>query len=106
LTQPFAKPCVNDEDNAASLYRDDDGWTIHRKRAWMAVMSQTHYDYNRLLDHRGERGRHARLEPQDSALDEAPVGVHPLFRLHRGPPGGGLDIEKADHLQERCWAAG
>jgi hypothetical protein len=45
MTQQFNKPCVNDEDNAASLYRDDDGWTIHRKRAWVAVMSQTHYDY-------------------------------------------------------------
>jgi hypothetical protein len=40
-----AKPCVMDEDNAASLYRDPTGWTIHRKRAWMAAMSQAHYDF-------------------------------------------------------------
>lgn len=39
------KPFVHDEDNAASLYRDDVGWTIHRKRAWVAVMTGGHYDY-------------------------------------------------------------
>jgi hypothetical protein len=44
-TQTFHKPCVPDEDNAASMYRDPAGWTIHRKRAWMALFSQCHYDY-------------------------------------------------------------
>jgi hypothetical protein len=44
-SQAFAKPCVPDEDNAASMYRDPVGWTIHRKRAWMALFSQCHYDY-------------------------------------------------------------
>ncbi len=44
-TQAFAKPCVLDEDNAASMYRDAIGWTIHRKRAWVALLSQAHYDY-------------------------------------------------------------
>ena len=43
--QAFAKPCVPDEDNAASMYRDPVGWTIHRKRAWTALLSQCHYDY-------------------------------------------------------------
>jgi hypothetical protein len=42
--QPFKKPCVLDEDNAATLYRDTTGWTIHRKRAWIAALSQAHYD--------------------------------------------------------------
>jgi hypothetical protein len=27
------------------LYRDEDGWTIHRKRAWVATLSGCHYDY-------------------------------------------------------------
>ena len=44
-THAFKKPCVSDEDNAASMFRDPVGWTIHRKRAWMAVLSQCHYDY-------------------------------------------------------------
>jgi len=39
------KPTVLDEDNCASLYRDDTGWTIHRKRAWTAILSGAHYDY-------------------------------------------------------------
>jgi len=43
--QARSKPCVLDEDNTASLYRDETGWTIHRKRAWIALMSQLHYDY-------------------------------------------------------------
>jgi hypothetical protein len=40
-----SKPTVSDEDNAASLYLDDTGWTIDRKRAWMAVMCGSHYDF-------------------------------------------------------------
>ncbi len=41
----WPKPCALDEDNTASLYRDQDGWTIHRKRAWVAALSGCHYDY-------------------------------------------------------------
>ncbi len=40
-----AGPCVLDEDNSASLYRDEVGWTIHRKRAWTALLSGCHYDF-------------------------------------------------------------
>ena len=39
------KPMIMDEDNCASLYRDEVGWTIHRKRAWTALLSGSHYDY-------------------------------------------------------------
>jgi Family of unknown function (DUF6298)/Cellulase (glycosyl hydrolase family 5) len=39
------KPTVIDEDNTASMYRDTTGWTIHRKRAWTALLSRCHYDY-------------------------------------------------------------
>ncbi len=39
------KPVILDEDNCASIYRDPTGWTIHRKRAWIAAMSLAHYDY-------------------------------------------------------------
>lgn len=39
------KPTVLDEDNTASMYRDPTGWTIHRKRAWAALLSGNHYDY-------------------------------------------------------------
>ena len=39
------KPNISDEDNCASMYRDVVGWTIHRKRAWMAVICGGHYNY-------------------------------------------------------------
>jgi hypothetical protein len=39
------KPTVLDEDNTASIYRDTAGWTIHRKRAWTALLNGCHYDY-------------------------------------------------------------
>ena len=39
------KPLNMDEDNVASQYKDYDGWTIHRKRAWTALCSGAHYDY-------------------------------------------------------------
>jgi hypothetical protein len=39
------KPTISDEDNAASLYLDNTGWTIDRKRAWMAVMCAAHYNF-------------------------------------------------------------
>ncbi len=38
------KPLNLDEDNIASQYKDVDGWTIHRKRAWTALLSGAHYD--------------------------------------------------------------
>jgi len=39
------KPCISDEDNCASMYLDNVGWTIDRKRAWMAVICGAHYNY-------------------------------------------------------------
>ena len=39
------KPLNCDEDNVASRFRDVDGWTIHRKRAWVTLLSGCHYDY-------------------------------------------------------------
>ena len=39
-----SKPLNHDEDNVASQYRDADGWTVHRKRAWVALLCGAHYD--------------------------------------------------------------
>ena len=44
-TYDAPKPLNQDEDNIASQYRDYDGWTIHRKRAWITLMAGGHYDY-------------------------------------------------------------
>jgi hypothetical protein len=38
------KPLNLDEDNCASQYKDINGWTIHRKRAWMTLLCGAHYD--------------------------------------------------------------
>ena len=43
-THERAKPLNYDEDNAATQYKEVEGWTVHRKRAWTAVMSGAHYD--------------------------------------------------------------
>jgi hypothetical protein len=40
----FAKPCIQDEDNVASCYRNTNGWTVHRKRAWTTALCGGHYD--------------------------------------------------------------
>ena len=46
LATYFARKPLNlDEDNVASQYKDFDGWTIHRKRAWVTLLSGAHYDY-------------------------------------------------------------
>ena len=39
-----SKPLNHDEDNVASQYREPDGWTVHRKRAWVALLCGAHYD--------------------------------------------------------------
>ncbi|MCX6378804.1 MAG: cellulase family glycosylhydrolase [Armatimonadetes bacterium] len=38
------KPLNLDEDNCATQYRSLLGWTIHRKRAWTALLSGAHYN--------------------------------------------------------------
>lgn len=38
------KPLNLDEDNCATQYRNRFGWTIHRKRAWVALFSGAHYN--------------------------------------------------------------
>ena len=40
-----SKPMCMDEDNTASAFKDECGWTIHRKRAWTAIFCGAHYDY-------------------------------------------------------------
>jgi hypothetical protein len=60
------KPLNMDEDNAASRFTNLEGWTIHRKRAWTAVLSGGHYDVidftiqNRLETSTPEAQKHLR----------------------------------------------
>ncbi|MBD3173582.1 MAG: cellulase family glycosylhydrolase [Armatimonadia bacterium] len=38
------RPLNMDEDNVASRFTDETGWTIHRKRAWVTLLCGAHYD--------------------------------------------------------------
>lgn len=38
------KPLNYDEDNVATQYKEVEGWTVHRKRAWTSLFSGAHYD--------------------------------------------------------------
>lgn len=43
-TYALPKPLNYDEDNSSTQYKDMEGWTIHRKRAWTTLFSGGHYD--------------------------------------------------------------
>jgi hypothetical protein len=64
-TSGEAKPLSLDEDNVASCYADQEAWTIHRKRAWMALMCGCHYDY---IDFSIRVGREAGTEESRAAI--------------------------------------
>ena len=79
--QRTRKPCILDEDNAASLYRDTVGWTIHRKRAWTVVLSGAHYDFIDFSVTVGNEAGTAESQKASAILDEALVRLHPCLRL-------------------------
>ena len=43
-TYAIPRPLNYDEDNSATQYKDVDGWTVQRKRAWTTLFSGGHYD--------------------------------------------------------------
>ena len=59
------KPCVWDEDNAASMFTTPVGWTIHRKRAWTALLGGSHYD---MIDFSIQIGRETGTPESNAAL--------------------------------------
>src|SRR5262249_32091030 len=85
----YKKPCVLDEDNTATLYRDPVGWTIHRKRAWVAAMSQAHYDFIDFSitvgSESGTRASRAQIRTWMKHLSEF---MHGLDFVHAEPDGG------------------
>src|SRR5262249_42447232 len=105
------KPCVQDEDNAASLYRDEVGWTIHRKRAWTVVLSGGDYepiDFSLTVGRRTgtpapRRGIHARI-------GDLSAFIHSFDFIHAKPLPGwvselpdpviatGLAVEGKDYI--------
>ncbi len=97
-TASAPKPSISDEDNCASIYRDDDGWTIHRKRAWMAVLCGAHYDYIDFSitvgSEAGTRESRAKIR---SWMQHLSVFIHTFDFIHARPDDAWL-TGKPDHL--------
>jgi hypothetical protein len=88
------RPLNYDEDNSATLYRDPTGWTIHRKRAWVTLLSGAHYD---CIDFT----RNAHLE---TGTEDARRCLHAWFR-HLSAFVHGLDLVRARPQPEVVRAA-
>jgi len=89
-----------DEDNIASLFKDYEGWTIHRKRAWTAVMCGAHYDY---IDFsilwnspRGTEESRSRIRTWFKYLQEYIAGID----IVSCRPLSDVIIDKPDHVTD------
>ena len=98
------KPCISDEDNAASMYRDDVGWTIHRKRAWMAILTGAHYDY---IDFSIQAGQEAGTEESRKKIRtwmcHLSEFIHSFDFIHAQPVPGWIET-KPEHLVDATLA--
>jgi hypothetical protein len=96
------KPCI--EDNAASMYCDDVGWTIQRKRAWMAVMCGGQYDY---IDFSIQAGQEAGTEESRKKIRtwmrHLSEFIHSFDFVHAQPVPGWIE-SKPEHLVEAILA--
>jgi hypothetical protein len=93
------KPVVLDEDNAASLYRDTAGWTIHRKRAWVAVMSQAHYNMIDFSIRVGlETGTDESRRKLRAWMKDLSGFIHSLDFVHCEPMPGWLEDKPSNTL--------
>jgi hypothetical protein len=98
------KPCISDEDNTASMYRDDTGWTIHRKRAWMAIMTGAHYDYIDFSIQAGnEAGTEASRRKIRTWMRNLSEFIHSFDFIHAQPAAGWIEA-KPEHLVDATLA--
>lgn len=84
------KPLVFDEDNAATNARDEEAWTLHRKRAWTTVCSGGHYD---MIDFSiqsggGEAGTPAARATIRTWLKHLSTFIHSVDFVHTTPAEG------------------
>ena len=82
-----SKPLVMHEDLVAIGYLCDEGWTIHRKRAWTIVFSGGHYDMiDFSIQARGqERGTPESREKIRSWMKHLSELIHSLDFVHSRP---------------------
>ena len=91
------KPVNMDEDNIASMYMDPEGWTIHRKRAWVTVLAGCHYNaidftVNKYVEE-GNPGSQRHIRAWMGRLSEF---IHSLD-LSRARPLPGLVCAQPEH---------
>jgi hypothetical protein len=105
--QRMGKPCVLDEDNCASLYLDDAGWTIHRKRAWMGVFCGLHYDF---IDFSINVGREAGTAESNrkirSWMRHLSEFIHSFDFIHAQPAPGWIERKPEDLVAAALARAG
>ncbi len=84
------KPLVFDEDNAATFFRNDMGWTIQRKRAWTVVCSGGHYDMIDFSIQSGgqEQGTPESREKLRSWMRHLSAFIHTVDFVHTVPVRG------------------
>jgi len=100
------KPTVLDEDNTASMYRDPVGWTIHRKRAWTALLNGAHYDYiDFSITVGSEAGTPASRRDIRSWMQHLSEFMAGVDFLHSKPAPGWITA-KPDHLVASALSVG
>jgi hypothetical protein len=68
------------------MYRDTTGWTIHRKRAWTALLNGCHYDHiDFSITVGNERGTHASQQGIRSWMQHLSEFVTSLDFVHAKP---------------------
>ncbi|MDQ1256089.1 MAG: hypothetical protein QG656_685 [Candidatus Hydrogenedentes bacterium] len=88
------KPLNMDEDNIASQYKDPEGWTIHRKRAWTTLMCGAHYDYiDFSIVNYCETGTEASQRHIRAWMGYLSRFIHTLDLVHARPLRGWLDAQ-------------
>jgi hypothetical protein len=106
-TYAAAKPLNQDEDNVASQYRDTDGWTIHRKRAWVTLLTGNHYDYiDFSIIPRLETGTPESQKAIRSWMKVLSDFVHSFELANAKPMPGLLTSQPADTLEIAFGVAG
>ena len=88
-TYDAPKPLNQDEDNIASQYKDEEGWTIHRKRAWTVLLTGNHYDYIDFSIVPMDGNRYAALAEVYPHMDETPFIIYPCPRSRQYAPVAG-----------------
>lgn len=97
------RPLNQDEDNIATQYKDDEAWTIHRKRAWVTLLTGGHYDcIDFSIINYSEAGTEASRRGLRAWFGHLARFIH-SFDLARARPIAGLVRELPPHTLEAAF---